>query len=567
MNYTLRLLTRLGCLLLVAGTISLAQATVGEPSESFATAADGTVLHWTVYTPEGTGPWPAVLVIHGGGFTQGSPTSAPESITCGRDLAAAGYIAFSVEYRLAPPGALAGQVSDGRFPQQSDDVKLAVLAARSDPRCNGQVGAVGGSAGGYETAFVAATGTVGQDRIDVGVSLSGLYDASDFSPNPGLGVFSKNVTNYVGVDTTQTIELRAASPAYLADTSIAPLFLVHSAQDPMPYSQLADMTDALDALRLTNYWALTLQGDQHAFAYWATIKDQALTFLSSWFAGVKPPPLPTPTPGPSATPPPLVGPTPSKVLLNVSTRAHVASGSSVMIGGFIITGDLPKKVVLRAIGPSLADAGVTDVLSDPVLQLYDSTGRLIAQNDDCASLPPSLIPPGLKPLSGKESFISATLPPGVYTGVLSGANGAEGVGLVELFDLDPASSRISNISTRGEVSAGNGVMIGGFIIGGDEATKVIIRGIGPSLVAAGVPNALTDPELEVYDGNGALIFSNDNWRSSQEQQILDSGVPPSDNREAAIVATLAPGGYTAMIRDTGATSGIALVEVYNLENN
>ncbi|MEO6970938.1 MAG: alpha/beta hydrolase, partial [Chthoniobacterales bacterium] len=149
--------------------------------EVFGTAADGTVLHWYVYTPSTPGPWPAVLVIHGGGFNANTPNSSPDSITCAEDLAAAGYIAFSIEYRLAPPGALPGQKSDGRFPQQEDDVKLAVRTARADSRCNGQVGAVGGSAGGYHVAYVAATGTPGYDRIDVGVCLSGLYDMSDFT--------------------------------------------------------------------------------------------------------------------------------------------------------------------------------------------------------------------------------------------------------------------------------------------------------------------------------------------------------------------------------------------------
>jgi len=141
------------------------EAMASEPTELYATSSDGTPLHWVVYTPAGTGPWPAVLVIHGGGFTGGAPTSAPESVTCGRDLAAAGFIALSIEYRLAPLGFLEGQTSDGRFPDQSDDVKLAVLAARSDPRCNGKVGSVGGSAGGYQTAFVAGTGTIGRTAL------------------------------------------------------------------------------------------------------------------------------------------------------------------------------------------------------------------------------------------------------------------------------------------------------------------------------------------------------------------------------------------------------------------
>ena len=205
------------------------------PLEVYGTASDGTVLHWIVYTPSTPGPWPAVLVIHGGGFTSGTPG---QPIT-GEDLAAAGYIAFSIEYRLAPPGALPGQISDGRFPDQSDDVKLAVRTARADPRCNGQVGAVGGSAGGYQAAFCAATGTIGDDRLDVGVSLSGAYDLSDFSPNPSLDSYTANVTNYVNVPSTDTAALRAASPAWLADSATAPLFMANSLEDPMPYSQLA----------------------------------------------------------------------------------------------------------------------------------------------------------------------------------------------------------------------------------------------------------------------------------------------------------------------------------------
>lgn len=531
-----------------------------EPTEFYANAADGTPLHWVVYAPAGNGLWPVVLVIHGGGFKGGAPTSSPESVNCGRDLAAAGFLALSIEYRLAPEGFIAGQVSDGRFPDQSDDVKLAVLAARNDPRCNGQVGALGGSAGGYHTAFAAVTGTLGQDRIDVGVSLSGAYDLTDFSPDPGLNAFIGNVTNYVGASQFETEALRAASPAYLADADTTPLLLVHTEQDSMPFSQQADMTTALDAIGVTNYQAVTLPGFAHAFANWPVIKGEAIAFLAAGFSA-------TPESTGSPAPPPVTAPTPSKVLLNVSTRVRVQSGTAVMIGGFIISGDLPKLVALRAIGPSLADAGVTDVLSDPVLELYDSTGSLIAQNDNCSTLAPDRIPAGLSPQSGRESFISATLSQGSYTAILRGANGAIGVGLIELYDLDPASSRISNISTRAEVGSGSEAMIGGFIIGGDDPTTVIVRAVGPSLAASNIPNPLANPMLDLYDSEGSLIFSNDDWRSTQAQQITESGLAPSDDREAAIVATLLPGSYTAMVHDAASAQGVALVEVYNLDNN
>ncbi len=419
-----------------------AEADNPEPTEVFATANDGTQLHWVVYTPEGPGPWPAVLVIHGGSFKGGSPTSSPESVNCGRDLAAVGFIAFSIEYRLAPNGGLPGQVSSGHFPDQSDDVRLAVLAARHDSRCNGQVGSVGGSAGGYQTAFMAGTGEIGEDRIDVGVSLSGAYDLSDFTPDPGIEKFEENVINYVG--SSEIDSLQAASPVYLIDGGTTPLLLINTEQDPMPFSQLADMTTTLDALGVTNYQTITLPGSAHSFSYWPSVKDRSIAFLAATFAGVPPPPPgPTPEPSASPTPPPAKAPAPSKMLLNVSTRVHVENGNGVMIGGFIVSGDKGKKVILRAIGPSLADAGVTDVLTDPVLELYNSAGTLVAQNDNCSSLAPDRFAAGFKPSDGHESYISATLPQGSYTAVLRGADGSSGIGLFELY-----RSRSGQLSDR-----------------------------------------------------------------------------------------------------------------------
>ena len=202
-----------------------------------------------------------------------------------------------------------------------------------------------------------------------------------------------------------------------------------------------------------------------------------------------------------------------------------------------------------------------------MLELYDSAGNLVAQNDNSSTLAQDYIPAGLKPANGLESIIAATLPPGSYTGVMRGANGSTGVGLFELYDLDPVNSRIRNISTRGEVGTGSKVMIGGFIIGGEDPTRVVIRAIGPSLRTQNVGNALPDPLLELYDGNGSLIFANDNWRTTQEEDIVATGVAPSNENESAIVATLAPGGYTALVSDAGQASGVALVEVYNLETN
>ena len=238
-----------------------------------------------------------------------------------------------------------------------------------------------------------------------------------------------------------------------------------------------------------------------------------------------------------------------------------------MIGGFIIAGDADKDIIIRALGPSLASQGVKRALTDPVLELYDATGALVERNDNWTSLPPGTVPSELQPTSQVESVIVTNLPPGIYTAVLSSANNSIGNALFELYDLAPGRSSVRNISTRGEAGTGDDVMIGGFIVGGLEPSKVIIRAIGPSLAAAGVSGGLLDPVLELHDGQGSLIFQNDNWRNDQEQQIIDSTVPPLDDKESAIVATLTPGAYTAIVRGVGDTTGVALVEVYSLDPN
>ena len=261
-------------------------------------------------------------------------------------------------------------------------------------------------------------------------------------------------------------------------------------------------------------------------------------------------------------PPTIV--TPPHSLLNVSTRTFVQTGDNVEIGGFIIHGGQPKKVVLRAIGPSLAAYGLPAV-TDPVLDLHDSTGAIVVTNDNWNSHRADVLATGLAPSDEHEAVIVTTLVPGNYTAVLKGLNGATGTALFELYDVDPTNSTIANISTRSNVQTGDNVMIGGFIIGGDQPTKVIVRAIGPSLTQFGVSGALLDPVLELHDGSGNLVTQNDDWRSDQEQAITDSGLAPSDDRESAILTTLAPGGYTAIVRGKNNTTGVALVEVYNLE--
>jgi acetyl esterase/lipase len=253
-------------------------------TEVYAIASAQTPLEWTVYTPSGKGPWPAVLVVHGGFFTSGDANDAGV-VTCAHDLAAAGYIAFAIDYRLAPPGSIPGQHSLGRFPDQPEDVSLAVLAARDDSRTTGEVGSVGGSAGATHTAWLAATGTVAQDRPDVGVCLSGAYDFSDFRSDAGPGFFVQIVTNYVGVPSSDTNALRSASPAWMVNRAISPLYLVDSKGDLMPSVQLDDMVAQLNAAGVTNYEAMTIPGSDHSFAYWPKIKAGAIAFLAAVLNG------------------------------------------------------------------------------------------------------------------------------------------------------------------------------------------------------------------------------------------------------------------------------------------
>ncbi|MGI8955455.1 MAG: plastocyanin/azurin family copper-binding protein [Chthoniobacterales bacterium] len=265
-----------------------------------------------------------------------------------------------------------------------------------------------------------------------------------------------------------------------------------------------------------------------------------------------------------ATPTP--SPTPSQPL-NISTRMEVRTEDQVLIGGFIITGNAPKEVILRAIGPSLAGSGIPNPLADPVLELHGADGSLITTNDNWKDTQQSEIEAaGFQPQDDLESAILSTLDPGSYTAIVSGKDGGTGVGLVEGYDLDEAAdSQFANISTRGFVETDSNVMIGGFILGGSNGdANVLIRAVGPSLTQFGVADALADPSLELHDGNGALIQSNDNWKDTQQSEIEATKLQPQNDLESAIFATLAPAAYTAIVVGKGGLTGVALVEVYRL---
>ena len=253
-------------------------------------------------------------------------------------------------------------------------------------------------------------------------------------------------------------------------------------------------------------------------------------------------------------------------LQNISARLRVETGDNVLIGGFVITGTQPKKLLIRAIGPSLTSFGIPDVLADPVLELHDGAGTLITSNDNWGDAPnrQEIIDSGIPPTNDLESAILMTLDPGPYTAIVRGVNDATGIALVEAYDLDlAADSVLANVSTRGLVQTGDDVMIGGIIILGPAPQKVLLCAMGPSLPVAG---ALADPTLELHDKDGASIATNDDWRSDQEADIMATTIPPTEDAESAILMTLTPGAYTAIVRGKNDTTGVALVEAYQLDN-
>lgn len=250
---------------------------------------------------------------------------------------------------------------------------------------------------------------------------------------------------------------------------------------------------------------------------------------------------------------------------NISTRLAVGTGSNVLIAGFIINGSQPKKVIVRGLGPTLP---VLAHLADPVLELHDSSGALTAATDNWrdtqeAELKATTIPPG----NDYDSAIVKVLAPGAYTAILAGKGATTGVGIVEVYDLDGSvDSKLANIATRGFVDTGDNVLIGGAIIVGSGTTTVLYRAIGPSLVAFGVSNALQDPTLELHDGHGATVATNDNWQESPDAADIEATtIAPSDPKEAAILRKLSAGAYTAIVRGKDNTAGVGLIEAYQIQ--
>jgi hypothetical protein len=339
-------------------------------------------------------------------------------------------------------------------------------------------------------------------------------------------------------------------------------------------------------------WARFENGLPHAMV-WDLQIDRGSTTLSVWTRGrgayvwplpsgpiasptptatatatVTPTATASPSPTATATASPTPTPTPAQ-LLNISTRTRVMTGDNILIGGFIISGNDPKKVLVLAKGPSLSSGGnpVPGRLSNPMLELHASGGPLITTNDDWKDSPEraEIESSAFAPTDDREPAILRTLSPGAYTGVLAGKDNATGIALIEIYDLDANHSLLTNISSRAAVDSGDNVMIGGFIAGNQEGnTRVLVRGLGPSLQGS-VPNPLADPIVELHDSNGNTLETNDNWKDSPERaEIEASGIAPSNEKESAILKAVSPAGYTAIVRGKSG-SGIAVVEIYNVK--
>lgn len=268
-------------------------------------------------------------------------------------------------------------------------------------------------------------------------------------------------------------------------------------------------------------------------------------------------------------------------LANVSTRGFVGTGDDLLVGGFIVRAadglaDVPKRVLVRAIGPSLAINGVplAGQLENPTLELHDASGAIMAANDDWRSDQENeIIASGLAPSSDLEATLIAELLAGAYTVQVRGGGGGTGIAVFEAYDLDPLdplgatglpSGRLANVSSRGFVGGDDNALIGGLIVNGDQVATVLLRAIGPELAASQVANSLSDPTLEVRDASGALLASDDNWRDAQEAEISGTGIPPGDDRSAALLYDFFPGTYTAIVCGVEGTTGTALIEAYDL---
>ena len=252
---------------------------------------------------------------------------------------------------------------------------------------------------------------------------------------------------------------------------------------------------------------------------------------------------------------------------NLSTRALCETGEAVLVDEFILQGTGTEMLLMRGIGPSLGSVGVPDPLRDPTVNLLNTRGRLLDFNDNWMDNPDkvAIIATGLAPTDPHESAIIDTLKPGLYTFVEKGNQHGQGVALPEIFDLLDGTLQLSAVGTRGFISTGDNVMIAGFILTGNGPASLLIRALGPSLADVGLTGVLPDPVLELHNASGEVIFSNDNWRDTQEQEIIATGLAPVDDFESAMLVMLSPGAYTLVFSGVSGSTGLGFLQTYSLE--
>ncbi len=259
---------------------------------------------------------------------------------------------------------------------------------------------------------------------------------------------------------------------------------------------------------------------------------------------------------------------PASVIANISTRLLAEQGDDVIVTEFVVQGTGTEYMILRALGPSLSSFGILGALRNPTMTLFDARGRVLDANDDWVNSPDkdAIIATGIAPTDNRESAIVHTFAPGIYSVVTRGVRGGTGVALAEVYLLSTSNqtTEISGIGTRGFVSTADNVIISGFIMTGTGSLNTLVRALGPSLAASGIPGALVDPALELHDSNGALIAANDNWRDTQEAEIIATGLAPANDLESAIVATLPPGAYTGVVYGVNNLTGTGFVQFYSL---
>jgi acetyl esterase/lipase len=578
---------------------------------------NGMNIRATVYNVDDGRKHRVAIVVHGGGYSSGGMQT-----DVAQELSLDGFMGVAIEYRLAPshtemnspPHPFPGQNNigdDGHYPEQTDDVRDAIVHYRNDPRSNGEVVVIGGSAGGSHSLYLAGTGTPGNDMPDLAVLLScgvsnfadpNLYalnciagevcpqqavanylNIADPAPHPPVGnnlalAEQASPTQWIRVGMCPFWDMCSSKDSLGIPTSTG--FNIHSylpdnAEGPLengqngivPTARAIGLTESTASVPEANSFKATIvpvSVHSHSFDYWEQVKSEVIPWISA--------------------PIPLAGGTATPAIGNISTRSFVQAGENVMIGGFIVQGTGPKTVIIRAIGPELTHFGIADALGNPELELHNATGAVIATNDDwqttilggviTGNQVSSIQNSGHAPTEASESAIIANLQPGDYTAIVRGVNNTTGVALVEVYDLSSgASSSLGNVSTRGFVQTGEHVMIGGFIVQGTGPKPVIIRAIGPELSEHGITDALGNPTLELHNETGALIATNDNWQTTilggiitgdQVSDIQTSGHAPTVASESAIIANLPPGNYTAIVSGVSNTTGVALVEVYDL---